>query len=362
MARYIHILWHDELKFSSALIEMFNSKENGFVAYEHMFIIPYKEMYESFSKWENVALDDSFGEGKFAGLINKYAPQCDWLFLHSMCSPLESLKIKRKYYGKIIFRTWGGDLGYDLDNIPVIKITIKYMLNQRYKRMVRNFKAIGIANVVDAVNVKQRIGSVTMFRAPYPRKDSNKVISEIASSKKQQHDVFNVLIGHSGYKENNHIEILNKLERFKDEKIQIYIIASYGQPEYIEEVKKSGEKIFGSKIKIIEHFMPYKEYVEFLNNMDVAVFDGKISYALGNLNILRLLEKKIILNDKGVIRKAYDMEHYPYICSSKLNTITFEELKQPMEYPEEIRKKNKPRTYEENISMWRTILLDLDMK
>ena len=106
--------------------------------------------------------------------------------------------------------------------------------------------------------------------------------------------------------------------------------------------------------------LSYKQYVELLNEMDIAIFDAKISYALGNINILRLLKKKIFLNENGVIRRAFDLEGFPYMCISDLKNISFEEFAKPMIYSEEISMKLIPVSYEEKIQTWHEILSMLE--
>lgn len=360
--KYIHLIWHNELKFNTRIVEIMNDSALGFCGREHLFVTPHKQVYEPLKENGNVVLDTSFGIQKSAAYINRYAPQCDWLFVHFMCPPMEALKIKRAYLHKIILRTWGGDLSYNLSLSTGVKKLIKFFVNKLYARQMRRIRLIGIANTVDVLNVKEKIGDVETYRMPYPVKGGDKILLDIMSSPREVNDRINIMIGHSGLPCNNHKTILDELYRFREKNIQLYIIESYGYPEYIKEIELYGKSLYGEKITFIEEMLPYSQYVELLNDMDIAIFDAKISYALGNIYILKLLKKKIFLNKDGVIRRAFDLEGLPYMCTSDLKNISFEEFAKPIVYSEEISMKLAPVSYEKNIQTWHEILSMLEKK
>ncbi len=358
--KYIHLLWHNELKFNSRIIAMVNDDSAGFDSEEHLFVTPFQEIYDALKEYGNVVLDDTYGSRKAAGYVNRYAPKCHWLFLHSMCQPLEALKIKKAYWRKIVHRTWGGDLSYCMTNSTGIKKLIKGIINIPFTRRMRKVRLIGVADTVDILNVQEKIGNVPTHVMPYPVKDSHKILSEAMASPRKTDGKLNIMIGHSGYDINNHKGILDALYRFKDENIQIYIPLSYGIDSYIEEVKAYGEGLYGDKITIIEEMLPYDRYVKLVNEMDIAFFDGTISYALGNIQMFKLFRKKLFLHKDGIIRKAFDFDGMPYVCSSELENMSFKELSEPIEYSEEAIKKLVPISYENRIETWHNILKLLD--
>lgn len=360
--KYIHLIWHNELKFSTRLVEMLNDSANEFCSSEHLFVTPHPQVYKALKEYENVVLDTSFGSQKSAAYINRYAPQCDWLFVHFMCSPAESLKIKRAYLHKIILRTWGGDLGYDLTVNTGVKKLMKFIINKLYARRMKHIRLIGIVTTVDFLNVKERIGDVATYNMPYPVKGADRILLTTMSSPRKVSDRVNVMIGHSGHPYNNHKMILDALYRFREENIQIYIIVAYGRPEYTEEIKLYGKQLYGDKITFLEKMLPYNQYVALMNDMDIAFFDAKISYALGNISILKLLKKKIFLNKDGVIRRAFDLDGVPYMCTSDLKSVSFEEFAKPMVYSEEICMKLAPVSYEKSVQTWHEILSMLEKK
>ncbi len=361
--KYIHLIWHNELKFSTRLVEMLNDSANGFNGGEHLFVTPHIEVYKALEGHENVVLDNTFGPKKSAAYINRYAPQCDWLFVHFMCSPFEFLKIRKPYLHKIVHRTWGGDLGYDLTSSRGVKKFIKFTINKLYALRMKHIRLIGIANSVDVLNVKEKIGDVETYAMPYAVKGGDRtLLAAMSSPRKVNSDRVNIMVGHSGLPYNNHKAILDALYRFYKEKIHIYVILSYGYPEYIDEIRLHGKRLFGDKITFVDEMLPYNQYVDLMNDMDIAFFDAKISYALGNISILTSLKKKIFLNKDGVIRRAFDLDGIPYMCTSDLATLSFEEFSKLMDYSEELNIKLVPVSYEKRIETWHEILNMLDNK
>ena len=360
--KYIHLIWHNELKFNTRLVEMFADSANGFCSSEHLFVTPHVQVYEALKNHENVIFDSTFGTKKSAAYINRYAPECDWLFVHFMCSPWEFLKVKRAYLHKIVHRTWGGDLSYKQILKKSIKKFANPFINKLFARRMRHIRLIGIANTVDALNVKEKIGDVPTHIMPYPVRDGDQLLSGALPSRRADDGNLNIMVGHSGLPYNNHKAILDALYRFHEEKIQIYVMVSYGRPEYIDEIKTYGKRLYGEKITFVDEMLPYNEYVKLLNNMDIAFLDAKISYALGNISVLTFLGKKIFLNRDGILRRAFDLDGLPYMCTSDLETVSFEEFSRPLDYSDELRAKLAPAPYEKKIQTWHEILNLLDHK
>ena len=117
--------------------------------------------------------------------------------------------------------------------------------------------------------------------------------------KKQNDDVIRIQVGNSADSANNHLEILKSLKKFKDEKIELYCILSYGEkpwsPGWAQKVIKLGKELFGSKFIPVTDFMCFDEYLEFLGKIDIAIFAHKRQQAMGNTISLLGLGKKVYL-------------------------------------------------------------------
>ena len=111
----------------------------------------------------------------------------------------------------------------------------------------------------------------------------------------KQHTSINILVGNSADPSNNHLEVLDKLEVYRNECIKIYAPLSYGNPQYAKLVIEEGKKRFDSKFIPLTKMMPFQDYLEFLGLIDIAIFNHKRQQAMGNAITLLGLGKKLYM-------------------------------------------------------------------
>ncbi|MSR16434.1 MAG: 4-alpha-L-fucosyltransferase, partial [Methylococcaceae bacterium] len=109
------------------------------------------------------------------------------------------------------------------------------------------------------------------------------------------HDTINIQVGNSAFSNNNHIEVFEKLYKFKDENIRIYVPLSYGSSKYTQQVISAGQAMFGDKLIGMTDFMAFNEYLDFLSDIDVAIFNHERQQAMGNKITLLGLGKKVYM-------------------------------------------------------------------
>lgn len=105
----------------------------------------------------------------------------------------------------------------------------------------------------------------------------------------------NILVGNSADPSNNHFEVLDKLTKFKNEDIQVFVPLSYGNPEHAKTVIEYGSSLFGNKFKAITKFMHIDEYRRFLRTIDIAIFNHKRQQGMGNTITLLSLGKAVFM-------------------------------------------------------------------
>lgn len=353
-AKYIHIIYRDEVKFSTSIVKFFNVLKDAFDPAEHLFVTPHKKVYDELCEYGNVMLDEGA-----ENLVNKYAPVCKWIICHSFYNFKDVFKIKRKYLKKILFRYWGGGFGFQYKKGQLISNIVKIPANIELRRRFNSLAAIGIAKNVDRINLKGKIRADRFYQMPYFRLNADDILERVKSSNNQEHDIINVALYHRGTEEGNHIEILKKLERFGD-KIRVYVPLSYGDEKYIEKVKKYIKENSPDNVIIVDEFMEYEEYVSLINRMDIGIFDCTTSTALGNVTVYLYLKKKMYLNRNGVIKKAFDEENIPHSFVDELDKISFEELRKLPQYPEGVRYNLMPMDKTGAIEAWKKILKDFN--
>lgn len=356
--KYIHFFWRDDLKFTPCVVRMVNNPEYGFSPKEHLFVTPYKNVYEALSDYDNVIYWNT-KDPHSAQMVNYYASYGDWLFLHSIPGWRNVFNIKKKYKKKIIWRTWGHDAVLrDEKKGPLIRRLMNKFFNFMRIHEVRSFYAVGVSsNYIDDLDIRRKYGNVKTLHVPYLNKA--KYISIDCSS---QGETLNIMVGHSGYKEENHINILEKLKRFKDENICIYLIFSYADPVYMKKVVDYVHANWPQKVNIVTKFVPLEEYKRFCSKIDIGIFDWINSYAIGNVSLLFNFRKKLIFNRNGLWHKVFSDKDAPHMCTDELDTISYDQFKQPLVYPLKKYEGLDSIPFEEHIKNWKEMLKMLDLE
>lgn len=362
--KYIHIFTINDTKFNPRVLKLISDNKDIFEIDQHLFVTPYEKVFCAFNEIRkgNSKLNIELYKTKELDgiqILNHYAPYATWIFVHCMFRITEAIFIKRAYCKKIIWRSWGHDVSFSYQNGQYIKNFIKHLFEWYWKKKVKDFRGIGIANIVDIINIKEQYGNVDTFYMPYPLRESKEII-ELIEKKKNNSEFLNIMIGHSGYSEDRHIKIMQDLIHIKNEQIHIYLVLSYGKSDYISEVEKFAIENWGNKVTIIKKMLPYKEYVNLLNKIDVAILDSRRSYALGNISILLDLKKKIFLNRNGLLRKAFEIEKIPFCYTDELRNMSYEELRLPLDYGQCNHTDLHEKSYEEQIEEWKFLLNSLD--
>lgn len=303
---------HRNAVFATSLCRLINLPENRFDVGEHAFITTYRNVYDALRDYENVFYFEDASHG--ADVINQYGDAGDVLIVHSMPPVMQALKIKRKFRKMIIWRTWGHDIGLRTDQSLSVKNLTKKGLNYLWHREVRSFIGVGIANSVDAINIEKHFGDVKTFGMAYPQGDFTGWNPPNSDRSPDHKECANILVGHSAHPADNHIAVLERLNPCLHEgKAKCYLVLSYGDEAYRDQVISYVEDHQIPNVVIIRDYMERDDYLRFLNRVvDVAVFDSKGSYALGNINLLLKFGKKIYLNEDGVLAEAFRRDHIPY--------------------------------------------------
>lgn len=340
--KYLHVMTHRNSFFNGGVIELIKKCDQNFFTYgEHMFIVTHKDLKDQYVEDENVVYIPYIYGSNFKSFL-KHATDVEIVFLHqNWCLDFIRLlftpkKIKKKY----IWCVWGHDLYKDNTPLPMrnaavfVKYLIKYVLmvigRNLIDREIRLYKGIGIGFKYDALEIKKRFkDKVQIFRTPYPTGINSIRIDEIIAKccKKDHTDSYRVMVGHSAHPYLNHISILDKLSKYKNEPILISLVLVYGNMDYAKYVSDYAVRIFGhEKVEIKCDRMSVEEYISYLNSVDVAIFDQKIQCALGNINQLLYLKKKVFINAKGFIKIPFELETIYLPVTDEIEDMTFEQF------------------------------------
>lgn len=221
----------------------------------------------------------------------------DKIIYHGICEQniIDFFFWNRKFLKKLYIYIWGGDKLFCGSTMQIYRI----------KNIVNNAHAI--INIIPEerkfmrkfYNVKGKF-----FCAQYGPHNMIRQCDAVRNLQDKKKEYIAVQIGNSATPSNNHIYLLKKLVRFKDENIKIFVPLSYGDREYADKIIRTGKEWFGDQFVGITDFMATDEYYKFMNQMDIALFGIKRQQALGNIMSLLCLGKKVFLREHSIV------EHY----------------------------------------------------
>ena len=321
--KYLHIMWND--KFNKTYIEFiernFNQNEHYFVFWggsseDVIPILDRNNILKVNSKKELI---------KLVTLMNKNIK----IYLHGLFNSklIFMLYLQPWILKRCNWIVWGGDL-YCYRHVPK---SIKSQISRNIKlATIRNIGEVSTLVEGDYVfakdnyNIKGRYKEA-FYMLPSTYKDLDEIINRPRPDKKDQ--IF-IQVGNSATKGNNHIEVLNELSKFKCKDIKIFCPLSYGDEEYAQYVAEYGQRLFGNKFIPMLNFMPYDEYTDYLNSVDIGIFNNDRQQALGNIYSLLYLGKKVYIRSDttmwGFFMDKLNINIYDIL---KIKDIDFEEFK-----------------------------------
>lgn len=290
---YIHIFPKE--KFTVAYINFINENFNK---KDHVFFLhgsndTYKKNDLNYE--ENVKDIES---NKFIFLKHLYVSKK--ILIHSLFISrklLVFLALQQKLLNKMTWIVWGGDLYFYRET----KNNFKEKLIEYFRgKFIKNVGSIATLVREDYdLAVKWYKTKAKYFYAIYTKEEKTmnhmKYIRDKSSVK---NEFISILVGNSATQTNMHEEIFDILKKYKDENIKIFCPLSYGDLNYAGKVSEKGKKIFGDKFIPLNNFMGGIEYIDFLNSIDIGVFNNNRQQGLGNICSLIYLGKKVYLRDK----------------------------------------------------------------
>lgn len=323
--RYLHILWYDDVKFYKNMVEMFNSEKEWFRPDEHFFITPFDNVYNDLKEYKNVK------KVQEKNMLNIYGKNAEWIFVHPLSlKKRQVIRIPNNIAKKIIWRTWGHDIRpLNTENDNIIITNIKKILNKMYVNKVHKFKAIGIADDVDRVNVENVFGNkipTCILGYGYDIMRYSK-LKKIANEKIEENTSIRVLVGHNSAKDDRHFEIFEYLKKYKNENMTVVLPLAYGDTENAEKIKDKALNIFGkNKVEFWEDFVTYEEYARRVHGIDIAIIDNVYSNGLGNWALLTFFKKKIYINKQGDIAQSCKRNNVKINYTENIQEESFEQF------------------------------------
>lgn len=113
----------------------------------------------------------------------------------------------------------------------------------------------------------------------------------------------NILIGNSGFKTGNHLDVFNKIKNYDFEKRKIIVPLNYGDKSYIQDIIELGNNIFSDKFHPLTTFFELPKYNQIIQNCGVAILNNRRQQAVGNTIALLWYGSKVYLSKKNTFYK-----------------------------------------------------------
>ena len=110
-----------------------------------------------------------------------------------------------------------------------------------------------------------------------------------------QRDKLTILLGNSADSSNRHLETFDLLAEQLDDNFELLVPLSYGNKQYTELVLERGRQLFGTQFTPLTDFIPFEQYLELLQRVDIAVFAHRRQQAMGNITTLLGMKKKVYI-------------------------------------------------------------------
>lgn len=247
------------------------------------------------------------------------------VFIHFLSQGSIEFVLANKGYGQFHWVFWGAD-GYkirELDFKLLLPETAKVVGNaMSVKDQLRKFKkyVLSFISKTDSYRAIQNItycctwvmGDLELARklnpnivhVPFAYLSSDELFKtedNLAERENSKSDL-KILLGNSLDVSNNHIDAISYLKSLNLDIERVIFPLSYsGKANYREVIKNRAKQNWNNKAMFLEEFLPLKEYLALINNVDVVLFFHLRQQAANNSLSLLWMGKIIIMHPKSLL-------------------------------------------------------------
>ena len=320
----LHVFNNTNHKFSEPFFDFI---ESNFNISEHFFVILGDYSKSKYKTRNNLFIINSGHIKEDKKQLMELLYKADKIFIHNFAFRMwvnfvfaSHNQIMKKTYWII----WGGDLYH----YKFREKSLKSEVNEFFrKKIIRNFR--GIISLVDGDYKLAREwygAKAEYYHSFYPNSVNYRYLDKIRNDKNNKDEVY-IQIGNSADPSNKYEEVFEYLSKFSKEKIKVFCPLSYGDKEYAVKISEIGRTIFGDKFVPMMNFLGAKEYGEFLNSIDIAIFNHDRQQGLGNILSLLYLEKKVYIKNDITPWVYFKNMGISIFNTYDIMNSTFEELK-----------------------------------
>lgn len=273
-------------------------------------------LYRELLSYDNVKYIHNIVNKLELDKINKF----DRIFYHGVFEQdiIDVFFRNRRLLRKVYLYFWGGD---------------KFLHGSSYERfkkknVVRNARAVIniLPEEIRFMNSNYNIKGMR-YCAMYGPHTILEHCSKFKNISQETKDYIAIQIGNSSDVSNNHEFLMNKISKYKNENIKVFVPLLNGDKKYVNRIICMGKELFGDKFFAITDYMDADNYHHFLSEMDIALFGIKRQQALGNIIALLYLGKKVFLRENSIVEHYFrKMCHCNTEIVEKIDEMDFKEF------------------------------------
>ena len=255
--------------------------------------------------------------------IRKLLKQAEYIFVHFLTEEISLILFRFRGKAKIIWVLWGVDLyrylplrlydDYTLELLKKLKSNnVKTFLRKIYylfhflirKRVIKRIDYVNAPHKGDVILLKKYFKTKAEWypKGIYPNPVNFEKLEAEGSYISDEKFIFKknggklLLLGNSGAESNNHLDIMIRLSKMKEQNFDIICPLSYGgSNNYIKKIIEKGKKLFGNRFVPLLDFYKPDQYFGILKQIDLAIMYHNRQQAGGSVHILVYLGKPICM-------------------------------------------------------------------
>ncbi len=301
----------------------FDPKEHRFILYSNKKFDLDDHIYDL----ENVYDYD----GRSIVWLYKQMTRADGIVIHNLSllfKELAMLSFNRKLIKKTVWMIWGSDLYCHRNPINSLGDRVTEYFRQRIASNIRYTATL--ADGDHELLCEWYKCNPQNFRLEYISERAISRMKDNMTKDRGRSGKLRVMLGNSASRTNCHMEVLEILAKFKNEDMEVIVPLSYGDMDYAEEVKKFGRELLGDAFVPLTEFMPKMEYYDFLNTIDIGIYNNNRQEATGNIEALMFYKRRVFMRRGTSIWNEWnDKEGYSLEDVKDIEKMDFNSFKTP---------------------------------
>jgi hypothetical protein len=306
--------------------EFIEQLQSNFNIKEHQFIIinyKNKKLHINPEKYQNINFFTYSGNILFNFFaikdikIRKLMKQADFIFFHYLTDKLSRILFKFRGKAKIVWIMWGADLYeytplklYDRHTSRILDHKVISMIKKIYYSLHYTIRKVEIKNLDYVISpykgdirlfkryfkTKAECYPLNIYTNPVDFENLNKEVDSLEEKYYFKKDGYKLLLlGNSGTPTNNHLDVIIRLSKMKNQNFKIICPLSYGSPGYIKKIIGKGKMFFGDRFIPLLEFLSPDIYYHILKQIDIAIMYHNRQQGMGTIQVLVYLEKAICM-------------------------------------------------------------------